>query len=114
MPVLYPILERLLVEAIGESSPTERLVVSSRLPRRSGSDHKTLMRILKRAKVPKWKPAFQVLRACFEKDLLDLGLPEADYTKAVGHAPEISRRFYLAKFQGIDIDEQVADRFRDQ
>ncbi len=111
VPVLFPILERLLVQAIAESPPSEHWVVSGRLPRTRGSDQKTLMRILDRADVPRWKPAFQVLRACFEKDLLDLGLPEADYTKAVGHSPEVSRKFYLAKFEGADLDTQSADRF---
>ena len=103
MPVLLPILERLLIQAIGQTSPGEPLVVSSRLPRSRGSDHKTLMRILARAGVERWKPAFQVLRACFERNLLDLGLPEADYTRAVGHSSEVSRRFYLAKFQGAQL-----------
>jgi integrase len=111
VPMLFPLLQQLLVKAIGESRPTESFVVSSLLPRTSGSDHKTLMRILQRAKLVLWKPAFQVLRACFEKDMLGLGMPEADYTKAVGHSPEVSRRFYLAKFEGASLDEAQADRF---
>ena len=112
MPVLFPILERLLVQANGEISLGEPLVVSSQLPRSSGSNHKTLMLILARAGVERWEPALQVLRACFEPDLLDLGLPEADYTRAVGHSPEMSRRFYLAKFQGAQLDDGSADRFK--
>lgn len=42
----------------------------------------------------------------------DGGLPEADYAKAVGHSPEVSRKFYLAKFEGAGLDDGSAKRFR--
>jgi len=41
-----------------------------------------------------------------------MGLLEADYTKAVGHSPEISRRIYLAKFEGAELDDVSAHRFK--
>ena len=113
VPVLFPILEKLLVKAIAETPVRDPCVVSIQLPRGGGSDHRTLTRILERAGLERWRPGFQVLRACFEKDLLDMGLPEADYTKAVGHSPEVSRRFYLAKFEGASLDTDSARRFKE-
>ena len=70
------------------------------------------MRILKRARVATWKPPFQVLRASCEYDLLKVGLPEAVYTQAIRHSPEVSRRYYLAKFHGEKLDDFVRDEFK--
>ena len=111
VPVLFPILEGKLREAM-RSNPDDPHVVSTRLPRSSGSDHKTLKRIARRAGVRMWRPAFQVLRACCEKDFLLLGLSERCYTQAIGHSPEVSRKWYLARFQDADIDEVDRDEFK--
>ena len=53
-----------------------------------------------------------VLRVSCEYDFLKLHLPEAVYTQAIGHSPEVSRRYYLAKFQGARLDEFTRDEFR--
>ena len=94
VPVLYPVLADLLVRAIGESSPADPYVVSSEVARGKGAQRTTMRRILRRAGVPMWKPTFQVLRACCEYDFLKVGLPEAVYTQAIGHSPEVSRKYY--------------------
>ena len=113
VPVLFPVLGDLLVRAIGESGPAERLVVNQSVARGKGAQRNTLLRILKRSGLEPWKPTYQVLRASCEYDFLKLGLPEAVYTQAIGHSPEVSRRYYLAKFQGADLDEFTRDEFRD-
>ena len=112
VPILYPALKLLLLKAIGESDPADLFVVSSRLPRQKGSDHKTLTRILKRAGLERWRPGFQVLRACAEIDFLDLGLSEYRYTRAIGHSPEVSRRHYLGRFDDVVLDERERDEFQ--
>ncbi len=112
VPVLYPVLADLLVAAIGETDPADRLVVSSAVTRHKGSQHKTLGRILKRAGLDRWRPGFQVLRACTERDFLDFGLSEFRYARAIGHSPEVSRRYYLARFEGAVVDEHATDEFK--
>jgi len=103
VPVLYQTLTEKLQQALA-AEPHDPFVVSSQLPRSSGSDHKTLHRAFKRAGIS-WKPAFQVLRACCERDMLKAGIPERLYTDAMGHSPEVSRKHYLARFVDADIDE---------
>lgn len=71
-----------------------------------------MARIFRRAGIDPWKPTFKILRPSCEYDLLKIGLPEAIYTQAIGHSPEISRKYYLAKFQGVDPDEFTRDEFR--
>ena len=112
VPVLYPILGDFLVRAIGESNPADPYVVSSQVARGCGAQRTTILRILKRAGLKPWKPTFQVLRGSCEYDFLKLHLPEAVYTQAIGHSPEVSRRYYLAKFQGAQLDEFTRDEFK--
>ena len=109
VPVLFPILCNLLVEAIESAG---RFVVDEQVPRQKGSDHKTLTRILKRAGLERWRPGFQILRACCERDFLDFGLSEYRYTRAIGHSPEVSRRDYLARFEGAVLDDNANTEFK--
>ena len=46
-----------------------------------------------------WRPAFQILRRSCETEWSNLGIPEAAYVQAIGHSPEISRRFYVQVFR---------------
>ncbi|MFA9478780.1 hypothetical protein ACERK3_10775 [Phycisphaerales bacterium AB-hyl4] len=70
-----------------------------------------MQRILKRAKVSRWTPAFQVLRACAEVDFLQLGLSERLYTRAIGHSPEVSRKYYLDKFEKTVLEDQERNEY---
>jgi len=112
VPVLFPVLGDLLVRAIGESDPKDPYVVTQSVARGKGAQRNTLLRILKRADLDPWKPSYQVLRASCEYDFLKLGLPEAVYAQAIGHSPEVSRRYYLAKFQGARLDDFTRDEFK--
>ena len=71
-----------------------------------------MLRILKRAGIEPWKPTFKVLRPSCEYDLLKISLPEAIYTRAIGHSPEVSSQYYLAKFQGAEPDEFTRDEYK--
>ena len=59
-----------------------------------------------------WRPGFQVLRACCEKDFLGLGLSEYLYCRAIGHSPAVSRAYYLAKFEGATLEEDARNEFK--
>ena len=80
VPVLFPILEDILVRAIAQSNPSDRYVVTSNVPRARSDTHRTLKKILQRGGLiddsgrTLWHPGFQALRACCKKDFLGLGL----------------------------------------
>lgn len=112
VPVLFESLELLLRQAM-LSMPADPLVVDRRLPRHKGSDHKTLTRILKRAGLDRWRPGFQILRACAERDFLELGLSERLYTKAIGHSPEVSRTHYMEKFEDAVLEDSDRTEYQD-
>ena len=118
VPVLFPILKDLLLRSISESSPAEIHVVPSCVPRRRSNAHDMLSAILKRAGLVDdngrtlWRPAFKVLRACCEKDFLSLGLSEYRYCQAMGHSPEVSRAYYLAKFEDATLADDARDEFQ--
>ena len=112
VPVLFAILGQLLIQAIGESDPADLYVVSSEDARGKGAQQVTMRRLFKRAGVRPWKPLFQVPRPSCEYDMLKLGMPEAIYTKAIGHNSEVSRRYYIERFQGVDPDEFTRVEFK--
>ena len=54
---------------------------------------------IKRSGVKPWHPKFQLLRGCAAVDFLRIGLSERAYQQAMGHSPEVSRKYYLDKFE---------------
>lgn len=116
VPVLFPILADLIQEAMMDL--TDPLLVSSKVTRSRSDAHRTLQRIQVRAGLVDvegrtlWRPGFQLHRACCEKDFLGLGLSEYQYCRAIGHSPEVSRRYYLDKFSNAVLEDAARDEFR--
>lgn len=113
VPVLFPLLERLILKAIADSDDSDPFLVSSKVSRKTPAQRTTLRRACERAGIEPWKPSFQILRACCEYDMLKAGLPEALYTSMIGHSPEVSRKHYLAKFQGAHLDAFTSEQFKE-
>ena len=117
VPVLYPILNELLVRSLSETSPAEHLVPSG-VPRARSDAHRTLKVVLRRAELVDednrvlWRPAFQVLRACSEKGFLGLGLFEYRYCRAIGHGATVSPACYLAKSEDATLEDDAHDEFQ--
>ena len=100
IPILYPILENLLVKAITEASNGQHHVVPPTVSRSRGTAYQTFRRICRRAGVEMFREPFKCMRRSCATDLRKR-FGATYVTDWLGHTEDIEQKHYLRVTESI-------------